>query len=250
MDEKARQAALKLLYADEVRYHYLIRHIESAAQWSVFVDDTDAPSAVMLLRGQPSSSEVLVMARHFAGLHALMRRLPHGRVDIEADAPWIAHQIGLHADVRALVPFVRMSVRPEDFRPRPDDRVESFDPSMNDAFARCRLWSDPVRIERAFEQAVAAQAAWVVICDGCLVSKCDVLRRTRRCSEVNEVITDPAFRGEGLATAVVSAATERLISNDRIPIYTTTAGNVPSLRLAQTLGYRPVADTVRFRTVI
>ena len=249
MDEIATEAALNLLYADEVRYHYLIRHIESAAQWSVFVDNADTPSAVMLLRRRSSSSEVLLMARHFAGLHELIRRLPHGEVYIEADSPWIAHHIGLHVQMRPLAPFVRMSVRPEDFRPRRDDRVESFDPSMYDAFERCRMWSEPVRLKRAFEQAVAAQGAWVVICDGRLVSKCDILRRTRHCSEVNEVITDPAFRGEGIATAVVSAATEWLISKGRIPIYTATAGNVPSLRLAQTLGYRTVADTVRFRTV-
>jgi RimJ/RimL family protein N-acetyltransferase len=246
----ATEAALKLLYADELRYQYIIWRIECAVPWEVLVDDPRAPAAAMIVRESSSGTEAVIMAERTSRLGALLERLPRGEITVEADRPWIAHQIGLLGPVETLVPYVRMSVSREAFRPRADERVRRFDASMVAAFKGSRIWSDPGQLDQALQRALTAQSEWVALSEGRVVSKCDVLRRTQRCSEINEVVTEASFRGHGLATAVVAAATESILSMDRVPIYTTTAGNLPSLRLAQSLGYRPVTDSVRLRAFV
>lgn len=53
------------------------------------------------------------------------------------------------------------------------------------------------------------------------------------------VTTEEAYRGRGLAKAVVSAATEYVLAEGRVPLYTHDEANPASGRVAQALGFTP-----------
>jgi len=52
------------------------------------------------------------------------------------------------------------------------------------------------------------------------------------------VMTQEAYRGQGLGKAVVSACTEALLRRDLSPLYVVAEDNLPSRRLCEALGYR------------
>ncbi len=56
------------------------------------------------------------------------------------------------------------------------------------------------------------------------------------------VVTEPGYRGRGYAKRVVSAATEFILRNGRIPIYIHDRTNIPSARVCRAVGYQKYAD--------
>jgi predicted GNAT family acetyltransferase len=60
------------------------------------------------------------------------------------------------------------------------------------------------------------------------------------------VDTHPDFRRRGFGKAVVSAMTEALLKQGRIPVYRCSEDNIASLRLAQSVGYETYAHIVQF----
>lgn len=55
------------------------------------------------------------------------------------------------------------------------------------------------------------------------------------------VTTEPEYRGRGLAKAVTSAAAEYILAQGRVPLYVHNEQNLPSARVARSLGFREYA---------
>lgn len=82
-----------------------------------------------------------------------------------------------------------------------------------------------------------------VVRDGAVVSACYSARRRLAAAEAG-VDTEPAFRGQGLASAVVAGWARAATSSGLMPLYSTTWDNIASRRLAAGLGLTAYAETV------
>lgn len=60
--------------------------------------------------------------------------------------------------------------------------------------------------------------------------------------------TLPGFRKQGFGKAVLSHTTRAILDLNRVPIYRLSKTNVASLRTAECVGYRLIAESVLFRT--
>jgi GNAT superfamily N-acetyltransferase len=61
------------------------------------------------------------------------------------------------------------------------------------------------------------------------------------------IVTHPAFRGQGYATAAVSDLTQTVLERSLVPQYRTLEGNVPSMEVARRLGFVHYATSLAIR---
>jgi GNAT superfamily N-acetyltransferase len=61
------------------------------------------------------------------------------------------------------------------------------------------------------------------------------------------IVTHPAFRGEGYATAAVSSMTQTVLERTLVPQYRTLEGNAPSMAVARRLGFVHYATSLALR---
>ena len=61
------------------------------------------------------------------------------------------------------------------------------------------------------------------------------------------IVTHPAFRGQGHATAAVSSLTQVVLERTLVPQYRTLEGNAPSMAVARRLGFVHYATTLAIR---
>lgn len=87
---------------------------------------------------------------------------------------------------------------------------------------------------------------FAVVRDGAVVSGCYSARRTDAGAEAG-VDTAPAFRGQGLAAAVVHAWRAAIERSGRTPLYSTSYDNVSSQAVARRLGLVQYAETLSLR---
>ncbi|MGW2047050.1 GNAT family N-acetyltransferase [Streptomyces sp. NPDC001858] len=74
--------------------------------------------------------------------------------------------------------------------------------------------------------------------DGALVAMAGERLHPPGWTEISAVCTDPAFRGEGLATRLVLAVAHGIRERGETPFLHTSAGNVNAIRLYEALGFR------------
>ncbi|MCQ9130469.1 GNAT family N-acetyltransferase [Streptomyces hilarionis] len=74
--------------------------------------------------------------------------------------------------------------------------------------------------------------------DGALVALAGERLRPPGWTEISAVCTDPAFRGEGLATRLVLAVAHGIRERGDTPFLHTAAANVNAIRLYESLGFR------------
>lgn len=79
--------------------------------------------------------------------------------------------------------------------------------------------------------------------EGKLVSACVSVRENRACGE-GWVYTDPDYRNLGFARQVVGAWAHSLIAAGKVPFYSHRLGNIPSARLAASLGLEPAFEEI------
>jgi RimJ/RimL family protein N-acetyltransferase len=79
-------------------------------------------------------------------------------------------------------------------------------------------------------------------------SACIVFENYRRIWEVGGVMTPPRHRGRGLASRVVRSALAELQRRSLVPRYQVNEDNVPSIRLARSVGLQPFLQLTHFRT--
>lgn len=61
------------------------------------------------------------------------------------------------------------------------------------------------------------------------------------------IVTHPAFRGHGYATAAVSSLTQMVLERTLVPQYRTLEGNEPSMAIARRLGFVHYGTTLALR---
>jgi GNAT superfamily N-acetyltransferase len=61
------------------------------------------------------------------------------------------------------------------------------------------------------------------------------------------VLTHPAYRGRGWATATTSAVVGHALDDGKLPLYQTLETNTPAIKIARRLGYEPYARHVAVR---
>ncbi|MGW0947923.1 GNAT family N-acetyltransferase [Streptomyces sp. NPDC002623] len=74
--------------------------------------------------------------------------------------------------------------------------------------------------------------------DGALVAMAGERLHPPGWTEISAVCTDPAFRGEGLATRLILAVAHGIRERGETPFLHTSAGNVNAIRLYESLGFR------------
>ena len=109
------------------------------------------------------------------------------------------------------------------------------------------LWAlngyDAQEIRAHFEEGGRGYA----LCEGdAPVSACFVYPNYRRVWEIAGVHTRPQARGRGHARRVVCAALHDLAGEGRLPRYNVLDTNVPSIRLAESLGLRPASTLTHY----
>lgn len=75
-----------------------------------------------------------------------------------------------------------------------------------------------------------------------IISRAGVRYESRMVSEIGVRTEVEALRGRGLAKTVVTAATEAILADGRVPLYVHSATNVASQQVALALGYQRYAD--------
>ncbi|MFI5892490.1 GNAT family N-acetyltransferase [Actinoplanes sp. NPDC051513] len=74
--------------------------------------------------------------------------------------------------------------------------------------------------------------------DGALVAVAGERLHPPGWTEISAVCTDPAFRGQGLATALVRAVAHGIRERGETPFLHTSAANTPAIRLYESLGFQ------------
>lgn len=92
-----------------------------------------------------------------------------------------------------------------------------------------RTWGGPAGL-------AAGRHAWGAFASGRLASVACTFFVGHRYEEIG-VATEPEFRGAGLGTACAGALCRDIQDRGRIPSWTTSPDNIPSLRVAQKLGF-------------
>jgi len=104
-----------------------------------------------------------------------------------------------------------------------------------------RNWLMPLLVaERAF--------VCVLECDGELRSACLAFENHRRIWEIGGVMTPMPYRGQGLAARVVRMALAELQRRKLVARYQVNEDNLPSIRLATSVGLRQFLQLTHFRT--
>ncbi len=84
--------------------------------------------------------------------------------------------------------------------------------------------------------------------DGQPRSVCLAFENHRQIWEVGGVVTPPQHRGQGLASRVVRSALAELHRRGLVPRYQVNEDNLPSIRLAMSIGLRQFLQLTHFRT--
>lgn len=155
---------------------------------------------------------------------------------VERDGQW------LHG------PFQHAVCRPEFFRPVAPPAGVVVELLLGDDLER--LYSEP-GFDNALEYDRAASRpdmlAAVATVDGRIAGAAGASADSERLWQIGVDIREP-FRRMGIATALVSRATEAIFAAGRTPYYATAIAHLTSTRIAWRLGYRPAWVAAYTRT--
>jgi GNAT superfamily N-acetyltransferase len=115
---------------------------------------------------------------------------------------------------------------PDHFRPRPS-RAESLDRGDPRGADLRRRFDGEIFVVRTARGDIASWAA--------------IKLKSADIWEI-AVVTEPPYRGQGLAQEVVSSATEYILGQGRVALYVHDRSNVASARVCRSLGYAEYAE--------
>jgi len=108
-------------------------------------------------------------------------------------------------------------------------------------FAKPFAGDDPKVVSFGFNGMV--DTVYAVEQSGALLSACISIRENEYCAE-SWVFTAPEHRRKGLAKAAVSLWATEILRMGKVPFYSHAMDNIPSARLAHTLGVIPIFEIV------
>jgi hypothetical protein len=242
--------ALELFYRDEIKYCVLIRMAEENRISRIIVDDSVSPNSFILFGNAAGRPSLYVDSCDTASFGRLGQYFPKGEFYVEMYRDDLAETLKpLGLNYRRFGTFNIMRALSEDFKPEESGKAIHYKPGLHREYLKnSRIWDGipGIDTQSLIENIEKADSEWIVVEDGRVVSKCDVFKRTRNCYDMNEVVTETGFRRRGYAAQVVSAATNWVISKNKIPLYLADSSNIPSVNLAKSIGYKLAASYTGF----
>jgi len=125
------------------------------------------------------------------------------------------------------------------FKPKVRHRVLKLEDRHADILRS--FWVEERGREISVEEAkeLLGKPTFAVVSGGRILSIANILAVTSDVSMIGGVYTVPEFRGRGLATSVVSKATEEALKLSRLSTLVVRSENLPAVRLYRKVGYEP-----------
>jgi len=245
--------ALDLFYRDEIRYCCLIRMADENRISQIIIDDSVSPHSFVVFEKTGGRPSIYVDSPSTDSLSNIIEYFPHEEFYIEMYRQNLVEVLDkLNFNYYFSRTFDRMYVNAQDFKPREFGKAIRYEPALHREFLKnSRIWDGILNInmQKIIEYIETADSEWIVVEEGVVVSKCDVFKRSRNCYEINEVVTKAEFRRKGYAAQTVSSATNWVISQNKISLYSANSNNIPSVNLAKSLGYKLITRVTGFVVV-
>lgn len=245
------EAATAFLLRDAQANRELLLALHYAAVAELHLAQQHADVRGVLLRGPgPLSGDadwVRLDALDAAAVRQLWNALEHPeRFTISIHRPWIAAQLQREANLQPTGQGVLGYVLDQTtLRPHATPGLRRLTPADLELIARSRCgWS------RGYARYLFSQGRqpWAIVRDGVIVCRASNGYPCADSEEVVGVWTHPAWRGQGLARALVSAIAADILTRYRYACYTTTYDNHASQAVARAVGFRPIFDAASWRT--
>ena len=247
------KSILQRLYQDCVSHVEEISLIEETYLWrnvQVYVDDPNSMDEFLILhspsfywRSKSLSAYMIARkastTREFAELlkkkrdHRTYLQTSTSACQIKKCMPWLTkkHIVRyLHADSTSFKPDYRHQARAVLLTP---DNIARLDPSASSLYVK--------RLETAPIYGYLNQR-------GKLVATSGVGWLTQKSFSISYTETRPRYRRRGIAKCLTSLASELLIRKRMTGVYASDITNRPSLKVGQSLGFRPHKDLNCFYT--
>ncbi|WP_029214668.1 GNAT family N-acetyltransferase [Kallotenue papyrolyticum] len=167
------------------------------------------------------------------------------RFTISIHRPWIAAQLQHEANLQPTGQGVLGYVLDQTtLRPYTTPGLRRLTPADLELIARSRCGWSRGYARYLFNQ---GRQPWAIVRDGVIVCRASSGYPCVDSEEVVGVWTHPAWRGQGLARALVSAVAADILTRYRYACYTTTYDNRASQAVARAVGFRPTFDAVSWR---
>ena len=129
--------------------------------------------------------------------------------------------------------------------PAPEKQVRLLTAEDRQAWSDLRASCSPIEWEHGGSELAATGAAGAFV-DGKLAALAGYENWGDALAHLS-VVTHPDFRGQGYGAAVVALSAQTALSVDLLPQYRTLEANVPSMRIAEKLGFERYATSVAVR---
>lgn len=206
-------------------------HVLATGHGTWYADRWPAPRAVVVetvgnyaMRGDPSVVDPIDLRAHVTGF-------------VDAPATWLPLLRAVCPDLQvwdrvifALPPVARFSF-PEDQRAR---RLGAEDSQHLAALSNESHWI--ANTWGGYATLAASGMGWGAFVDGRLAALSCPFFVGERYEDIG-IVTEPEFRGRGLAVACAGGVCDDIHQRQRIPSWTTSPDNRPSIRVAEKLGF-------------
>lgn len=211
-----------------------------------------AAVAGVIVRGpgpfNPDPDWIRVDAEDAAALDELLLDFPIDRRDVVSiHRPWIGEALARSYAMRAIGTGVYGYLVDRDgLIPHPHPAIRRLSIKDTALVARSSCGWSRSYFERLFDE---DREPWALIQDGQIVSRASSGYPHADSEEVVGVWTHPAWRGRGLARALVSAVAASIVDRMSCAAYTTTYDNLASQAVARAVGFQPcfAADSYQLR---
>lgn len=252
-------AVVRRLEREPLRNIVLLKHIEAFPQHVSAVQvraGTNVATLVLLdtkasaydRETYPEAAYAALISSDDASLtRRLMKSVPdHCHVVFKLDSDADREVVADHFSLNWATSFLSFTADAAAIAADDEEVSVSTSPSdealgLFEAQGHPRAWLCPLLAsDRAFT-CVLEQA-------GETLSACIAFENYRRLWEVGGVVTPPQHRGQGRASRVVRSALAELQRRSLVPRYQVNEGNLPSIRLARSVGLRQFLQLTHFRT--
>jgi len=242
-----KEQARRLLLAHELTNASLLWVLEHEQVEDVLLDDEGAPGAVALVVRPrvgdwqkprfPELRRLWLEARDAPGARAVLRRLPGAETFYaRLHRRWLREVVAERYEVETGYEQVYFRGDVPGFRPRGDFEVV-FDPGAAEPEVLALVEGSGRTATAARRLAERCGGVYVARLAGTPTGVCCVNAKTRHVSEIQSVYVLTEARRRGVGQSLVSAATEAVLAQGRIPTYCTRDTNLGSQALVCALGF-------------
>jgi len=242
-----KEQARLLLLAHELTNANLIWALEREQVEDILLDDERAPGAVALLArprvgdwqkpGFPELRRLWLEAGDPHGAGAVLRRLPGDETFyVRLHRPWLRDVMAERYEVETGYEQVYFRGDVPGFRRRADFET-AFEDGVAGPDVLALVEGSGRTTQAARRLAERCGGVYVARLAGAPVGVCCVNAKTEHVSEILSVYVATEARRRGVGQSLVTAGTEAVLAQGRIPTYCTRDSNLGSQALVRTLGF-------------